>query len=127
MRGLLFVLNAAHSHTIPLSTVKGVKNIGPSSMSPENMQKLTTHLLEQLEQYLIRNRQRQVQRQAEDYDPDDEDALQDEEFNDDTFLGDASATLSQLFKTYKSDFLPYFDQLLVKFNEFSVSLYLVLC
>ena len=89
-------------------------------MNPENMQRFTNHLSEQLEQYLIRNRERQSQRQAEDYDPDDEDALQDEEFNDDTFLGDASASLSQLFKTYHSEFLPYFDQLLIKLNEFSV-------
>ena len=89
-------------------------------MTPENMEKFTKHLLEQLEQYLIRNRQRQSQRAAEDYDPEDEDALQDEEFNDDTFLGDASAAISQLFKTYKTDFLPYFDMLLPKFREFSV-------
>lgn len=91
-------------------------------MTTEHMQRLTTHLLEQLEQYLIRNKERQRQREAEDYDPEDEDALQDEEFNDDTFLGDASATVSALFTTYKSDFLPFFDQLLPKINEFAVCL-----
>jgi hypothetical protein len=84
------------------------------------MQKLTVHLLEQLEQYLVRNRERQSQREAEDYDPEDEDALQDEEFNDDNFLGDASNLISSLFKVYSVDYLPYFDQLLPKFSEFSV-------
>lgn len=89
-------------------------------MSADHTKRFIVHLKEQLELYLVRNRQRQVQREAPDYEPEDEEALQDEEFSDDTFLGDASGTISAMFKVFGASFLPYFDELLPKFAEFSV-------
>lgn len=95
-------------------------------MTPEIMHRFTLHLKEQMELYLVRSAQRQQLRDAPDYELDDEDALQDEEFNDDTFLGDASSVMSSLFRTYGVAYYPYFDELLPKFNEFAVSFVLVL-
>jgi hypothetical protein len=89
-------------------------------MSPEHTKRFILHLKEQLESYLVRNRQRQIRRKEADYEPEDEEALQDEEFSDDTFLGDASGAISALFKVFGASFLPYFDELLPKFAEFSV-------
>jgi importin-5 len=89
-------------------------------MSPDHTKRFIVHLQEQLESYLVRNRQRQIRRKEADYEPEDEEALQDEEFSDDTFLGDASGTISALFKVFGASFLPYFDELLPKFAEFSV-------
>jgi hypothetical protein len=66
----------------------GIKTVGPSSLNPEQMKLLTFGIKTQLEQYLVRNTGRQQLREAEDYDPADEDALQDEEFGDDQFLAD---------------------------------------
>lgn len=94
-------------------------------MSPDHTKRYIIHLKEQLELYLVRNRQRQVQREAPDYEPEDEEALQDEEFSDDTFLGDASGTISAMFKVFGASFLPFFDELLPKFAEFSVTMLLI--
>ena len=62
-----------------------------------------------------------VIRNAEDYDPEDEDALQDEEFNDENFLSDIASLISNLFKVFKSQIVPFFEQLLPKLSEFLAS------
>lgn len=60
-------------------------------------------------------------RAADDYDPEDEEALKDEEFSDDQFFADASGLLTSLFKTFGVNFLPIFDLLLGKLSELLAS------
>ncbi|KAJ3252863.1 Importin-5 [Boothiomyces macroporosus] len=57
-------------------------------------------------------------RDAPDYDPEDEEALKDEEYTDEQFLADAAVTVSSLFKTFGTAFLPFFDQMISKLSEF---------
>ncbi|KAJ3273865.1 Importin-5 [Terramyces sp. JEL0728] len=95
-----------------------IKLLGPNSLSQEQMQLLIMDLIGQLEQYLIRNLERQKLRDAPDYDPEDEEALKDEEYTDEQFLADAAVTISSLFKTFGAAFLPFFDQMISKLSEF---------
>jgi hypothetical protein len=44
--------------------------------------------------------------------------LQDEEYGDDQFLADISSVFTNFFQVLGVNFLPYFDQLLAKLNEF---------
>ena len=57
-------------------------------------------------------------RSAADYDPEDEDALEDEEFSDENLLSDIALLISNLFKVFNVHLLPFFEQLLPKLTEF---------
>ena len=59
-------------------------------------------------------------RNAADYDPEDEDALQDEEFSDENFLSDIASLISNLFKVFQAHIIPFFEQLLPKLSDFLV-------
>lgn len=57
-------------------------------------------------------------RNQPDYEADDEDALQDDEFNDESFLHELSQAIHAVFKTHKGTFFPYFEQLLPALQSF---------
>ena len=61
-----------------------------------------------------------VARSQPDYEPEDEEALQDDEFNDESLLNELSRAIHGLFKGCRSEFLPYFDRLLPAINTFLV-------
>ena len=63
-------------------------------------------------------------RNAEDYEPEDEDALQDDEDSDESFLDCLAACIHEIFKMYGVEFLPFFDQLLPAIDMFMVQFFL---
>jgi Importin repeat 6 len=55
-----------------------------------------------------------------DYEPEDDEAIQHDEFRDENYLSELARCIHVLFQTCKTNFLPYFDQLLPAINSFLV-------
>ncbi|KAI8903813.1 armadillo-type protein [Gorgonomyces haynaldii] len=94
---------------------------GFQSMTPELLNQFTLQCQKHLQSYFERMAERADTRAQPDYDPEDEDALVDDEYNDENLLDEIAKGIHTLFKYYKSAFLPYFDQLLPAINHFLVS------
>ncbi|KAJ1658463.1 importin subunit beta-3 [Dispira simplex] len=79
----------------------------------DQMDKVINVTLSQCRAYCKRVQERQEENGGqEDYDPEDEFALSEDEANDEALLTEIGETIHHLFLSQGSDFLPYFDRLL---------------
>lgn len=97
------------------SFAKCVELMGQSALNDEQVKSLVTILNKYLQEHFTKQEQRQEVRRDEDYDDEVEDQLLDEDDFDALILSKISDILHSLFKVYKEQFLPAFEQLLQHF------------
>ncbi|XP_041502184.1 importin-5-like [Microtus oregoni] len=94
------------------SFAKCIDVMGDGCLNNEHFEELGGILKAKLEEHFKNQELRQVKRQDEDYDEQDEESLQDEDNNDVYILTKVSDILHSIFSSYKEKVLPWFEQLL---------------
>ncbi|KAK9764647.1 importin subunit beta-3 [Basidiobolus ranarum] len=86
--------------------------VGTNSMDASQMEAFTKATISQLEEYKSRLEVREQGKHGEDYDPEDEEIILEEEATEEAMLGELSKAIHTIFKTHGVAYLPWFDQLL---------------
>ncbi|KAJ3412399.1 hypothetical protein HDV05_000819, partial [Chytridiales sp. JEL 0842] len=92
--------------------------LGPEFITQEQMENFVHAADVQLKGYGKRMADRDATRKDDDYDEQEEEALQNDEENDEDLLVEMSRAIHELFKAVGPAFLPYFDFLLPLVQQF---------
>ncbi|KAI9481685.1 MAG: armadillo-type protein [Benjaminiella poitrasii] len=92
--------------------------LGENCLQPAQIESFMKGASEQLTKFLERLNEREQEKQAGEYDADDEDQLADEEASEEDALSEMARAIQSLFKVSGPAFLPYFDKLLPMVVQF---------
>ena len=95
--------------------------MGTRALNEEQLSSIIKILNKNLAEHFTKQEQRQELRRDEDYDDETEDQLLDEDDFDALILSKVSDILHSLFKVYKENFMPAFEQILSHFVQLLVS------
>ncbi|KAK9729082.1 importin subunit beta-3 [Basidiobolus ranarum] len=97
---------------------ESLEAVGDNSMDASQMESFTKATVSQLEEYKNRLEAREQSKHGEDYDPEDEEIILEEEATEEAMLGELSKAIHTVLKTHGAAYLPYFDQLLPLTTQF---------
>ncbi|KAL2911866.1 importin subunit beta-3 [Polyrhizophydium stewartii] len=95
--------------------------VGPMSLNEAILTAFVKQTLAQLSEFVSRCELRQKLRDDPDYDPEEEEAIQDDEFSDETLTDCIAHAVRAIFKTHHATFLPYFNEMVPTLESFLVS------
>ncbi|KAI9339498.1 armadillo-type protein [Pilaira anomala] len=86
--------------------------LGENCLQPAQIESFVKGTDEQLKKFLERLTEREQEKQAGEYDADDEEQMADEEASEEDALSELARAMQSLFKALGPSFLPYFDKML---------------
>lgn len=86
--------------------------LGENCLQPAQIESFIKGTDEQLKKFLERLTEREQEKQAGEYDAEDEEHIADEEANEEDALSELARAMQSLFKALGPSFLPYFDKML---------------
>ncbi|KAG2213565.1 hypothetical protein INT46_002271 [Mucor plumbeus] len=92
--------------------------LGENCLQPAQIESFVKGTEEQLTKFLERLTEREQEKQAGEYDVEDEEQLADEEANEEDALSELARAMQSLFKALGPAFLPYFDKMLPLIVQF---------
>ncbi|KAI8924999.1 armadillo-type protein [Entophlyctis helioformis] len=95
--------------------------VGPMSLNEPIMKSFIEYAQIQLEEYMQRAQDRAISRKDPDYDPEDEQTLQEEEINDDNLIDSIARAFRATIRNHRASYLPYFDQIVPVIDTFIAS------
>lgn len=93
------------------SLARSIETLGPNCLSEESMNTVLKIISKFMTEHFERAEKRAAARTEEDYDDGVEEQLAEEDENDILILAKVADIIHALFKTYKTNFLPYFDRI----------------
>ncbi|ORY01320.1 ARM repeat-containing protein [Basidiobolus meristosporus CBS 931.73] len=97
---------------------ESLETLGNNCMDVSQMEVFTKATVSQLEEYKNRLEAREQSKHGEDYDPEDEEIILEEEATEEAMLGELSKAIHTVLKTHGTAYLPYFEQLLPLTTQF---------
>lgn len=99
------------------SLARSIETLGPNCLSPDSMNSVLKIIQKFMLEHFEREEKRALARTEEDYDDGVEEQLAEEDDNDILVLSKISDIVHALFKTYKTNFLPFFDRIAQSFAK----------
>lgn len=97
------------------SLSRSIETLGPNCLSPDSMNSVLKVITKFMSEHFEREEKRAIARTEDDYDEGVEEQLAEEDDNDILLLSKIADIIHALFKTYKTNFLPFFDRVVPSF------------
>lgn len=94
-----------------------IEIVDKDALTAEQMQIFTKGTAEQIDDFYQNLKQRAEKRSAADYDPEDEEAMEEDEATEEMVLSEMSRGFHAMFQKAGKAFLPYFEQLIPLINK----------